>query len=69
MDIGNKLERMNQITTDDDIRLILVAEEIRKLKLKISDAAWENKPTESLEQQLAYFEELQRNGIDVEPTF
>lgn len=53
----------------DDERLMLVVREIQRLKQKISDAEWEDRPTELLEQQLQYFEELHRNGIDVEPEF
>lgn len=63
----------------DDPRLMSVVDELRSLKQQLSDLEWDNadeiadgKRSEQLrllDEKIAHFENLQRDGIDVEPRF
>jgi len=63
----------------DDPRLMSVVDELRALKQTLSDLEWdsadeiaEGKRSEHLrllDEKIAHFENLQRDGIDVEPRF
>lgn len=63
----------------DDPRLMNVVDELRALKQQLSDLEWdsadeiaEGKRSEQLrllDEKIAHFENLQRDGIDVEPRF
>jgi hypothetical protein len=63
----------------DDPRLMSVVDELRALKQELSDLEWDSadeiadgKRSEQLrllDEKIAHFENLQRDGIDVEPRF
>lgn len=63
----------------DDPRLMNVVDELRTLKQQLSDLEWDSadeiadgKRSEQLrllDEKIAHFENLQRDGIDVEPRF
>ena len=63
----------------DDPRLMSVVDELRSLKQQLSDLEWDNadeiadgKRSDQLrllDEKIAHFENLQRDGIDVEPRF
>ena len=63
----------------DDPRLMSVVDELRSLKQQLSDLEWDSadeiadgKRSDQLrllDEKIAHFENLQRDGIDVEPRF
>lgn len=63
----------------DDPRLMSVVDELRTLKQELSDLEWDSadeiaegnrsEHLRLLDEKIAHFENLQRDGIDVEPKF
>jgi hypothetical protein len=55
-----------------DVKIKTVADELRKYRLKLSDAEWEGQSLETisyLRKEVQYYERLQKKGILYEPTF
>ena len=55
-----------------DVKIKTVADELRKYRLKLSDAEWEGQSLETisyLRKEVQYYEGLQKKGILYEPTF
>lgn len=55
-----------------DVKIKAVADELRKYRLKLSDAEWEGKSVETisyLRKEVQYYEGLQKKGILYDPTF
>jgi len=53
----------------DDVRIIDVLKEIKKLKAEISDQQWDNLDTTLTDRRLRHFENLARQGEFYEPNF
>tara|TARA_R110000764_G_C10949062_1_gene376963 strand:- start:427 stop:591 length:165 start_codon:yes stop_codon:yes gene_type:complete len=53
----------------DDVRIIDVLKEIKKLKAEISDKQWENLDTTITDRRLRHFEDLAKMGEFYEPNF
>lgn len=64
-----KQSNQEQYALMDDVRIIDVLKEIKKLKAEISDQQWDNLDTTQTDRRLRHFENLARQGEFYEPNF